>query len=256
MSRQRHRYVAARPLPPTSRSRLGPRRWAYHQPVHRRSTLGTAFRWLVWLAVGAALLTMVATLGYKLWVDAQTEELIYSQDDPNLPQSHVAIVFGAGLNRAGGPSPILRDRVETAADLYHAGMVEKLLMTGDNSSVEHNEVEAMRQTAIELGVADADIVLDYAGFNTWDSCYRAREVFSLAEATLITQRFHLPRAVHTCNELGVNSVGVAADRQSYATLNNELREYVALAGTAVRFLTEDKPRFLGPKINVDEPQER
>jgi len=129
-------------------------------------------------------------------------------------------------------------------------------MTGDNGAVNYNEVEAMRKAALQLGVADEDIVLDYAGFNTWDSCYRAREVFSLEAATLVTQRFHLPRALHTCNHLNVKSVGVAADQQTYRTEYNEVREYIALAGNAFRMLVNDQPRFLGPKVNVDEKQER
>jgi len=235
---------------------MGPRRWAYHQPVSKRSTLGTLFKRVMVLAVGAVVLAVLSTFAYKLWVDAQTTDLIYEIDAPNLPQNHVALVFGAGLNRAGGPSAILYDRVATAVDLYNDGKVSKLLMTGDNGEVNYNEVEAMRLTALQLGVPDEDIVLDYAGFNTWDSCYRAREVFGLETATLVTQRFHLPRAVHTCNHLNVKSVGVAADRQPYRTDYNEVREYVALAGNAMRMLMNDQPRFLGPKINVDDKQER
>lgn len=256
MSRPQHKYVATRPPPITDSHKMGPRRFAYHQPVSRRSTLGTLFRRIVALAVGAVVLAALSTFAYKLWVDAQTADLIYEVDSPTIPQNHVVLVFGAGLNRAGGPSAILYDRVATAVDLYNDGKVNKLLMTGDNSEVNYNEVEAMRQTALQLGVPDEDIVLDYAGFNTWDSCYRAREVFSLEEATLVTQRFHLPRALHTCNHLNVKSVGVAADRQPYPTDYNEVREYVALAGNAMRILTNDQPRFLGPKVNVDEKQER
>lgn len=255
MSRPQHKYVASRPLPAKA-PRMGPRRWAYHQPVSKRSTLGTLFKRVMVLAVGAVVLAVLSTFAYKLWVDAQTTDLIYEIDAPNLPQNHVALVFGAGLNRAGGPSAILYDRVATAVDLYNDGKVSKLLMTGDNGEVNYNEVEAMRLTALQLGVPDEDIVLDYAGFNTWDSCYRAREVFGLETATLVTQRFHLPRAVHTCNHLNVKSVGVAADRQPYRTDYNEVREYVALAGNAMRMLMNDQPRFLGPKINVDDKQER
>src|SRR5205085_5111818 len=129
---------------------------------------------------------------------------------PKLPCNHVALVFGAGLKPDGSPSAMLYDRVATAADQYLGNKVDKLLMTGDNSSTDHNEVEAMRKTAVDLGVADEDIVLDYAGFSTYDSCYRARDVFGLNEATLVTQRFHLPRALYTCNRIGVESVGVAA----------------------------------------------
>ena len=146
---------------------------------------------------------------------------------------------------------ILYDRVATAADIYKAGKVQKLLMTGDNSADSYNEVEAMRRTATQLGVPDKDIVLDYAGFSSWDSCYRAREVFSLQSATLVTQKFHLPRALFTCNQLNVKSVGVIADRQPYPTQYNELREYPALAATAWRLLINDQPRFLGPKVDID-----
>jgi SanA protein len=201
-------------------------------------------------------LGVLGTITYKWWVDMDTARLIYNYEDPKIPKNHVALVFGAGLNRAGGPSAMLYDRVATAADLYRDGKVDKVLMTGDNSTVNYNEVEVMRQTALQLGVEDQDIVLDYAGFNSWDSCYRAKEVFGLDDATLVTQRFHLPRALHVCNRLGVNSVGVAADRAPYPTNYNELREYVALAGTAWRILINDTPKFLGPKVNVDEPQER
>jgi len=206
------------------------------------------------LLLGA--LGVLAMLAGKMWVEGQTSSLIYQWDDPNLPNNHVAMVFGAGLNRAGGPSAFLYDRVATAADLYKAGKVQKLLMTGDNSTVNYNEVGVMRDTAISLGVPDRDIVLDYAGFNSWDSCYRAREVFGLQSATLVTQKFHLPRALFGCNHLNVQVVGVIADRQSYRTAYNEAREYLGIAGMAWRILVNDQPRFLGPKVDIDAVQER
>lgn len=248
----RHKYVAARPGPREAGPRMGPRRWAYHEPVRPHSTLGVFLRRLVAVSVIALALLLVVAAGYKLWIDMRTRDMIYEQGDTAIPNRHVALVFGAGLNRRGGPSRMLYDRVATAADLYIAGKVNKLLMTGDNTTANHNEVEAMRQTAVELGVAGEDIVLDYAGLNTWDSCYRAREIFSLEEAILVTQRFHLPRALHTCNELGVEAIGVVADRQPYRTFTEEAREYFAIAGTGVRFLINDKPRFLGPKVNIPE----
>ena len=197
---------------------------------------------------------MVGIVGFKVWVDMQTSSLIYRPTDSKLPAHHVALVFGAGLNDSGGPSAMLYDRVATAADLYKANKVDKLLMTGDNSEVTHNEVEAMRQTALQMDIPDDDIVLDYAGFSSWDSCYRAREVFGLTDAILVTQRFHLPRALYVCNPLKVNSVGVVADRQSYPTFENELREYPALVSTAWRIFINDQPRFLGPRVDVDTPQ--
>lgn len=122
----------------------------------------------------------------------------------------IAIVFGAGLQRNGTPSPVLRDRVETAARLYNAGKVDKLLMSGDNRFVNYNEPGAMHDYAVSLGVPEEDIVLDYAGRRTYDTCYRARHIFNVKEAILVTQSFHMPRALITCNSLGVESVGVPA----------------------------------------------
>ncbi len=133
-------------------------------------------------------------------------------DAPEMP---VAIVFGAGLSRDGTPSPVLRDRVETAAALYFQGKVKKLLMSGDNRFVDYNEPGAMRQYALDLGVPAEDIVLDYAGRRTYDTCYRARAIFGVTEAILVTQPFHLPRALYLCNQLGVKAWGVPADNRYY-----------------------------------------
>ncbi len=128
----------------------------------------------------------------------------------------VAIVFGAGLWRDGSPTPVLRDRVATAAELYFSGKVQKLLMSGDNRFVEYNEPGAMRDYAVSLGVPEADIVLDYAGRRTYDTCYRAQAVFGVGSAILVTQAYHLPRALYTCNMLDVEATGVPADRRSYS----------------------------------------
>jgi SanA protein len=123
----------------------------------------------------------------------------------------VAIIFGAGLRYDGTPTAILRDRVQTAVELYQQGRVSKLLMSGDNSFVDYNEPEAMRQYALSLGVPDKDIVLDYAGRRTYDTCYRAAAIFQIDSAILVTQSFHLPRALFLCNWFGVDSVGVEAN---------------------------------------------
>jgi SanA protein len=132
-----------------------------------------------------------------------------------VPTRPVAIVFGAGLWRNGTATPVLQDRVQTAANLYFAGKVKKLLMSGDNRFVDYNEPAVMRQLALSLGVPDGAIVLDYAGRRTYDTCYRAKAIFGVNEAILVTQAFHLPRAIYLCNHLGVDSVGVDADLRIY-----------------------------------------
>ena len=169
----------------------------------RGPSLGRVARW----GALAALLAALVFAGWVWQVRASTAGAIYTLGDARLPARHTALVFGAGLNAAGGPSPILYDRVATAVDLYRSGKVAKLLMTGDNGSVEYNEVAAMLRTAVDLGVPERDIVLDYAGFRTYDSCYRAHAVFGLQDATLVTNAFHLPRALYTCAALGVQGAG-------------------------------------------------
>lgn len=131
------------------------------------------------------------------------------------PFERVAIIFGAGLRRDGSPTAVLRDRVETGAGLYFNGKVEKLLMSGDNSEEYYNEPGAMRDYALSLGVPEEDIVLDYAGRRTYDTCYRAKAVFGLDSALLVTQEFHLPRALFLCNVLGVKAYGVEANNLNY-----------------------------------------
>lgn len=148
----------------------------------------------------------------------------------NVPKGRLAIVFGAGLQRDGTPSPVLRDRVETAADLYFAGKVEKILMSGDNRFLYYNEPGAMANYALGLGVPREAIVFDYAGRRTYDTCYRAKEIFGAKDVVLVTQNFHLGRALFTCNNLGLNAIGVSADRRTYlisSKLSWEIRELPA-----------------------------
>ncbi len=165
------------------------------------------------LLVLITLLVVIVVLTPRLIAYLYALPRTYNLNDA--PERDVAIVFGAGLWRDGSPTPVLRDRVATAADLYFMGKVKKILMSGDNRTIYYNEPEAMRQYALSLGVPDQDIVLDYAGWRTYDTCYRARSIFKLNNAILVTQAFHLPRAIYTCNHLGLSAVGVIADQREY-----------------------------------------
>ncbi len=161
-------------------------------------------------------LAALGALALRWWTDRTAKPLIYSLE--TAPPRRVAIVFGAGVWPDGRLSAILEDRVYTAVQLYRAGKVEKLLMTGDNRFIEYNEPGHMRAYALSLGVPDEDIVLDYAGRRTYDSCYRARHIFGVSSAILVTQAYHLDRALFTARALGIDAVGVAADRQPYVYL--------------------------------------
>ncbi|WP_246141964.1 SanA/YdcF family protein, partial [Hyella patelloides] len=166
---------------------------------------------LLWLIIGTLAIPIIST-GYINLVTNSDRHLSSAQ----IPQEDVAIVFGAGLLADGNPSPMLADRVDSAVKLYQHGRIHKLLMTGDNSMISYNEVVAMKRFAHDLGVPTKDITLDYAGFSTYESCYRAHKVFDIHRAVVITQNYHLPRAVYTCRQLGVNAVGLGTpDRDIY-----------------------------------------
>lgn len=168
------------------------------------------------------------------------------------PSAPVAIVFGAGLSRDGQPSPVLRDRVATAAQLYFDGKVQKLLMSGDNRFLDYNEPGAMKRYALSLGIPEEDIVLDYAGRRTYDTCYRARYIFGVQQAILVTQQFHLPRAIFTCNNLGIEAVGVIADQRRYSQYAHRFWRFREIPATAMAFVEVFITRPL-PVLGEPEP---
>jgi SanA protein len=127
----------------------------------------------------------------------------------------VVIVPGAGLTRVGTPSAALRDRLDEAIRLYQAGKVQKLLLSGDNSEITYNEPGAMRDYALAQGIPDTDIVLDFAGRRTYDTCYRAKAIFGIERAIFVTQQYHLSRAIFLCDQLGVQVEGVAVEQSNY-----------------------------------------
>jgi len=131
------------------------------------------------------------------------------------PVMPTAVVFGAGLRRDGQPTTVLADRVATAAALYHQGKVSRILMSGTVRGSDYNEPSAMRSLALKIGVPAEDILVDSGGNRTLHTCLRARQIFGVDQALLISQRFHLPRALVICDASGVSAVGVAADLHPY-----------------------------------------
>lgn len=141
----------------------------------------------------------------------------------------VALVFGAGIGKNGGPSDALYDRLTVASQLYKAGKVSRILVSGDNSTDDYNEPDVMSETLQNaFAIPKSVITEDYAGRRTYDTCIRAKENFGLTSAILVTQEFHLYRAIYTCNSLGIESVGVSASLQPYVFADYyEVREYAA-----------------------------
>ncbi len=130
----------------------------------------------------------------------------------SVPKHDVAIVFGAGVYPDGTPTPFLQSRLLMAIKLYKSGKVRVLVMSGDNRTSHYNEPKAMKNYAVAHGVPAKSVVLDFAGYDTYDTCYRVHYLFGVNSAILVTHGYHLPRALLTCNSVGIKSVGVKADR--------------------------------------------
>lgn len=176
----------------------------------------------------------------------------YIYTTTTVPSEQVAIVYGAAVYGNGRLSSVLRDRMDTAIELYKSGKVGKIVVSGDNASENYNEPGAMLNYAIAQGVPSADVQPDYAGLRTYDTCYRAREIFQIESAILVTQAFHLPRAIFTCRRLGIETVGVGADLRPYRGARwYEFRETVATAVAFWDTLRQVPPPVLGDPIPLN-----
>ncbi|MFI0910801.1 vancomycin high temperature exclusion protein [Streptomyces abikoensis] len=195
-------------------------------------------------AVRGVMAACVLALLPVTWVHtAGTPRVRTARDVPEAP---VAMVFGAGL-WGGKPSPYLAHRLDTAAGLYRAGKVRVLLVTGDNSRDDYDEPDAMRAYLTKRGVPDDRIVSDFAGFDTWDSCARAKRVFGVDRAVLVSQDFHIRRAVALCGAAGIDAYGVGAGEKHDVTwLAGGAREVLAAGKAALDAVVRPSPAFLGP----------
>ena len=198
------------------------------------------------------LVTLIAFLCFWTSVVAIPRNQIVNAAD--VPEGYsVAIVLGAKVNVDGEPSDILNDRLLTAYDLYKAKRVQTFLLSGDHGQNAYDEVKAMRDRLLKWGVAPEDIFLDHAGFDTYDSLYRAKEIFGIhTGAVVVTQKFHLPRALMIANGLGMSeTLGVPADRQTYVKIEYlTAREFPARLKAFWDLLIHSKPTYLGEPIPI------
>jgi len=202
-------------------------------------------RWWRWSILGGVLVAL-GVLGPTGWAYATSAGHRYDVED--VPDRPVAIVFGAGV-RGSTPSPFLARRLDFAARLYGAGKVRAVLVSGDNSRPGYDETTVMRDYLIAHGLPARQVVADYAGFRTWDTCVRARRIFGVRAATVISQDFHLSRAIASCRAAGIDAVGVGDDARGldrrtvgYGYVREVPADMRALADAV--FGTD--PRFLGP----------
>lgn len=220
------------------------------------------FRLMIFFAC-AALIAGLASFIINQHIKNQTKaDIIYTASDYNGISSQDAeklkafgadciIVLGAGIKDSETPTPMLQDRLDLGIDLYKNGVAPKLLLSGDNGQISHNELHVMLSYSKEAGVPEEDIFCDHAGFSTYDSMYRAGSIFGAEKAIVVTQKYHEYRALYIGKKLGLDVVGASADQQSYVgQFMRDLREYMARNKDFFKVISKPDPLLGGESIPI------
>ena len=202
-------------------------------------------------AIIVAVIILLIALSINLYVKQSTKkQIITSKDYSNLKDIDCIVVLGAKI-WGDKPSPMLEDRLLQAIELYEANVSPKIIMSGDHGTDEYDEVNTMKDYAIEKGVPSENIFMDHAGFSTYESIYRAKEIFGAKKIVIVTQKYHLYRALHIANSLGIEAYGVGSDpRQYVGAAYREAREILARNKDFVKCIFKPEPTYLGDTIPV------
>lgn len=197
------------------------------------------------------IIIILAVFGINFYIKASTKkQIIKNNDYSNLKDVDCIIVLGAGI-WGDKPSPMLEDRLLEAISLYQNNVSSKIIMSGDHGREDYDEVNIMKNFAIEKGVPSEDIFMDHAGFSSYESMYRAKEVFGAKKVIIVTQEYHLYRSLYIANKLGLEAYGVASDPREYAGQTmRELREIIARNKDFIKCIFKPKPKYLGDTIPV------
>jgi SanA protein len=201
------------------------------------------------VAVGSVALLVVLVVGANALVLTSGDDS--TSDVAEVPHAEVAIVPGALVEPDGDMSAMLAARVEQASRLWHAGKVEKVLVSGDHGTWKYDEPDTMRKALVRDGVAPEDVFEDHAGFDTWATMVRARSIFGVRQAIVVTQGFHMPRALFLADEAGIDATGLTADQKGWGAQGrkSEVREVLSRV-KAVVDAGLDTPALAGPKIPI------
>ena len=199
----------------------------------------------------AIILITIIVLGINLYVRISTNKQIIKENDYTaLSDVDCIIILGAGIWE-DKPSPMLEDRLLEGIKLYQNSVSDKIIMSGDHGRREYDEVNIMKNYAIEKGIPSENIFMDHAGFSTYESIYRAKDIFEAKKVVIVTQKYHLYRALYIANQLGLEAYGVGADpRQYIGATYRELREILARDKDFIKCIFKPEPTYLGDTIPV------
>ena len=194
----------------------------------------------------------IAVLGINAHVKhAVSSHILQPSQTANLSDVDCILVLGCGVRDDGTPSDMLRDRLDRGIELYKLGASDKLLMSGDHGQVEYDEVNVMKQYAIDDGIASSDIFMDHAGFSTYESMYRAKEIFGADKILIVTQEYHLYRALYVAGQLGIDAYGVSSDYHVYSgQFLRDGREILARNKDFLMSIIRPVPTYLGEAIPI------
>ena len=195
----------------------------------------------------------LAVFGVDAYVKSTaSKNIITPEQAEKLQNVDCIIVLGCQVHPDGNPSIMLNDRIQRGVELYKLGVSQKIIMSGDHGQVEYDEVNAMKQTAIDLGVDSSDVFMDHAGFSTYETVYRAKEIFGAKRVVIVTQQYHLYRAVYIAKQLGLEAYGVNSDFHEFrGQIFNDVREILARNKDFVKCIFKPEPTYLGETIAIN-----
>lgn len=183
-------------------------------------------------------------------ISFSNQRRLTSQEATNLNNVDCIMVLGCGV-RGSSPSPLLADRLQRGVEVFQLGAAPKILMSGDHGQKDYDEVNVMKQYALDAGISETDIFMDHAGFSTYESMYRAKEIFGIDKMIIVTQSYHLSRAVYIANNLGIEAYGVASDYQTFSgQFERDAREVLARVKDLFTTILKPKPTYLGEFIPI------
>ena len=204
-------------------------------------------KWLVILGLVACLFVA----GINIWMIQSSKEAIFVPDEASHLSGDCILVLGCGVRSNGKPSQMLQDRLDVAISAYQMGLAPKLLMSGDHGREDYDEVNAMKDYAISKGVPSEDIFMDHAGFSTYESMHRARNIFQCEHIIIVTQTYHLYRAIHNARSFEMEAVGISSDLRNYARQTYfDIREAAARVKDWLWCIIKIPPTYLGEVIPI------
>ena len=210
------------------------------------------YKVLIFVIAGIALLIGITAVSLSVYMVKATEKNIFTADTfKNDEKADCILILGAGV-KDDKPKPMLRDRLLTGIELYKSGAAEKIIMSGDHGRADYDEVNVMRAFALEQGVRAEDIFLDHAGFSTYDSVYRAKNIFGAENIIIVSQKYHLYRALYISEKLDVKAAGVSANLNTYGgQLKRDIREIIARDKDFFKCIIKPEAEIMGDKIPLD-----